>query len=330
MRIHVQNPADETVFPITPRQWQEALARSPDMADLQVSFASDEDGFRQAMQDAEILITWTREVHSRFPKGALPDAGPKLKAIFCTSAGLDRLAPFDWLPDGIALLNNRGTHAAKAGEFGIMSILMLANHIPFFADAQREGRWEPRFASVLSGRTVCVVGLGSLGGAVAQRAKQFGMTVIGVRSSARPHEACAEVVAQGDIDTILPRAEFLVLACPLTPETQGMIDSRRFALLPKGAKVVNIGRGALWDQEALCDALDAQHLAGAVTDVAVPEPLPAGHRMWRTPNLFITPHMSSDDPGTYNDRSLDILFENIRAARDGQPWPNRIHRDRGY
>jgi len=330
MRIHVQNPADEAIFPITPAQWANAVRRSPDMADLQVSFASDEAGYQQAMAEAEALVTWTRIVHERFPKGALPAAAPKLRMIFCTSAGLDRLAPFDWLPEDVVLLNNRGTHAAKAGEYGLMALLMLANHIPYFAEQQREGRWQPRFASVLAGRTVCVIGLGTLGGAVAERAKQFGMHVIGVRGGSAPHPACIRVVPQAEMDTVLPEAEFLVLACPLTPQTQGLLDRRRMERLPPGAKLVNIGRGGLWDQEALCDLLDSGHLGGAVTDVAVPEPLPPGHRMWRTPGLFITPHMSSDDPITYNDQSLDILFENIRAMRAGRPWLNRVEPGRGY
>ncbi|EFH13658.1 D-2-hydroxyacid dehydrogenase [Pseudoroseomonas cervicalis] len=330
MRIHVQNPADETVFPITEQQWQAAIARSPDMADLEVSFASDDEGFTRAMAEAEAIVTWTRVAHQRFPKGALPGLAPKLKLIFCTSAGLDKLAPFDFLPPGVALLNNRGTHAAKAGEFGIMALLMLANHIPAFAHDAREGRWAPRFGSVLAGRTVCIVGLGSLGGGVAARAKQFGMKVIGVRNSAAPHESCDEVVAQADIDRVLPRAEFLVLACPLTPQTQGLLDRRRLSLLPQGAKVVNIGRGPLWDQEAVCDLLESGHLGGAVTDVTVPEPLPADSRLWRTPGLFITPHMSSDDPGTYNDRSLDIFFDNLRAWRKGEALPTQVTAERGY
>jgi phosphoglycerate dehydrogenase-like enzyme len=304
------------------------------MADLRVSFADDEAGYAAAMAEAETLVTWTRVVQARFGGGQLREAradiAPKLKTIFCTSAGLDRLAPFAWLPDDIALLNNRGTHAAKAGEFGIMALLMLANHIPYFAERQREADWSPRFASVLAGRTVVVVGLGSLGGAVAGRAKQFGMTVIGVRHTAAPHESCAEVVAQGDIDSVLPRADYLVLACPLTPQTQGMMDARRFALLRRGTRVVNIGRGGLWDQEALCDALESGQLGGVVTDVATPEPLPKEHRLWRTPGLFITPHMSSDDPETYNENSLDILFANLRAERAGQGLPNRVRPERGY
>jgi glyoxylate/hydroxypyruvate reductase A len=330
MRIHIQNPEAESIFPITPEQWAAALARNPDMAGLQPSFAHDDAGFAAAIGEAELLITWTKVVHARFGQGGLKELAPKLQTIFCTSAGLDRLAPFAWLPDDVALLNNRGTHAAKAGEFGLMALLMLANHIPFFAQAQQRGEWAPRFGSVLAGRKLVVVGLGSLGGAVAERAAQFGMVVTGVRNTARPHPACQRVVAQDALDTVLPDAEFLVLACPLTPETKGLLDRRRLALLPKGAKLVNIARGAVWDQDAVCDALEAGHLDGAVTDVMVPEPMPAGHRLWSTPGMFVTPHMSADDPNTYNDNSLDILFQNLRLARQGQPIPNRVIPNRGY
>lgn len=330
MRIHVQNPADAGDFAITPAQWTAAAARNPGLDGFHVSFAADDAGFAEAMREAEVLLTWTKVVHDRFPVGALPALAPRLKVIACTSAGLDRLAPFDWLPPGILLLNNRGTHERKAGEFALMALLMLASHIPRFATAQRAERWQPVFGSVLAGRNVCIVGLGTLGGAAARQARAFGMRVLGVRARAEPHPACDEVHATAALDEVLPRAEFLLLACPLTPATRGLIDRRRIALLPQGAKVVNMARGAVWDQDAVCDALEAGHLAGAVTDVAVPEPLPPGHRLWRTPGMLVVPHVSSDDPATYNDRTLDILFENLRALSEGRPAPNRVDPARGY
>jgi glyoxylate/hydroxypyruvate reductase len=325
MRIHVQNPEGESLFPITPAQWEAAAARHSEIGGLAVSFGTGDPAFAEAMREAEVLVTWTKEVKARFPCPA-----PRLRLIQCTSAGLDRLAPFDWLPQGVALLNNRGTHAAKAGEFALMALLMLANHIPVFADQQRGGEWKPRFANVLAGRRLLVVGLGSLGGAAARHASAFGMRVIGVSRSGVAHEACAETHPQAMLEALLPQAEFLVLACPLTEETRGLMDRRRLSLLPKGAKVVNMARGAVWDQEAACDLLEAGHLAGCVTDVAVPEPLPAGHRLWRTPGMLVTPHMSSDDPATYNDRTLDILFANLRAWREGKSLPNRVDPARGY
>jgi phosphoglycerate dehydrogenase-like enzyme len=330
MRIHIQNPPDDPHFAVTEAQWEAAIARNPDMAGLQASFANEDAGFARAIPEAEVLLTWVRLLPERFPKGALPAAAPKLRVIACTSAGLDRLAPFDWLPDDVALLNNRGTHADKAGEFGIMAILMLQTRMPAFADAQREARWEPLFSSTLEGRTVVIVGMGSLGGGVARRAKQFGMKVIGIRNGTGPHPDCDETYPTEELDRVLPRASFLVLACPLTEKTRNLLSRKRIALLPKGSRLVNIARGPVWDQEAVCDALDSGHLEGCVTDVAVPEPLPPDSRLWRTRGMVVTPHVSSDDRERYNDRTLDILFENLRAARDGKPMPNRVDPVKGY
>ncbi len=255
---------------------------------------------------------------------------PALRAVFVASAGVDRLAPFDWLPDGVMLLNNRGTHAPKAGEFVAMAVLMLAARLPAMATAQREGQWRPVYTAPLAGRHATIVGTGDLGSAGARLLRQLGVTATGVRTAATPHPDFADVVAVSDLDAALPRTEFLVLACPLTPATRGLLDRRRLGLLPAGAGVVNIGRGALLDSEALCDLLDRDHLSGAVLDVFDQEPLPDGHRMWRTKNLVITPHVSCDDPSSYNARSLDILFANLRALRAGTTPPNRVELTRGY
>lgn len=329
MRLHIQNPPDDP-FAISRRQWDAALARSPDMAGLDMTMADDAAGFVAGVGEAEVLLTATKQVAQHLPKGALPGIAPNLRIVSCTSAGLDRLAPFDWLPESVTLLNNSGTHADKAGEFGIMALLMLANHMPHFAECQQQGSWSPRFGSVLAGRVVGVVGLGSLGSAVAMRARQFGMRVLGVRNGTAPHEHADEVHPVSNLDAVLPRCEFLVIACPLTDATRNLLSRERLALLPRGAKVVNIARGQVWDQDAVCDLLEAGHLGAGVTDVAVEEPLPEGHRMWRTPRLTVTPHMSSDDPATYNDRTLDILFANLRADLAGQPMPNRVEPRRGY
>jgi glyoxylate/hydroxypyruvate reductase len=154
--------------------------------------------------------------------------------------------------------------------------------------------------------------------------------VCGVRTRAGTHPACVEVITMAELDRALPETQFLVLACPLTAATRGLLDRRRMGLLPAGAGVVNIGRGPLLDQDALCDALDSGALGGAVLDVFDPEPIPPGHRLWTTPNLVISPHTAPDDPDTYNPQSLDIFFENLRAWRDGRELPNRFDVARGY
>lgn len=326
MRIHLQNHPNPTSFPLTPEVWNEACARSPDVSvGHEVSFGSDLAAYRAVEADLDILIAQLLAIPV-----ILPIAPARLKMVFCTSAGLEKLAPYDWLPAGVPLLNNRGTHAAKAGEYGIMALLMLASRIPILATAQREGRWMPLHGSVLAGRTVVVVGLGSLGSSIAAQARLFGMHVVGVRNAPGPHPSCDRVVGPSDLDGELPSAEFLVLATPLTPATTGILSRERIELLPRAAGVVNVGRGGLIDQDALLDALDREHLSGAVLDVVIPEPVPPGHRLWTTRNLIITPHTAIDDPRSYNALTLDIFFANLRALEGGLPLPNRFDPSKGY
>jgi glyoxylate/hydroxypyruvate reductase len=326
MRIHIQNPPDDPLFLFSRRMWDEATARARDVGTgHEVTIGDTDADFAAGIAEADALITEIGVVAANFPCPA-----PRLKLLFITNAGLDRLAPFDWLPPGAALLNNAGTHAVKAGEFAIMSVLMLANRVPEMVANQRAGRWQKLWGAVLDGRRVTVVGLGSLGGAAAMQAARFGMHVTGVRATHQPHPDCAEVITTDELDRVLPRTEFLVLACPLTDATRGLMDRRRLGLLPHGAGFVNIGRGALIDQDALCDLLDAGQLAGAVLDVFTPEPIPPGHRLWTTPNLIISPHTAADDPNTYNARSLDLFFDNLRAWREGRPMPNLFDPTRGY
>ena len=228
------------------------------------------------------------------------------------------------------LLNNSGTHGEKAGEYVLMALLMLRNRMPEIAADQHAARWQKRFGGLLRGRRVTIVGLGDLGGNAAEQATRFGMQVTGVRTRATPHPACARVVAVDALETVLPETDFLVLATPLTPATRNLMTRDRLALLSRGAALINIGRGALLDQDALCDLLDAEHLSGAVLDVFVPEPVPPGHRLWTTRNLVMTPHVSCDDPAIYNERSLDIFLANLRAYRNGEELPNRFDTARGY
>jgi phosphoglycerate dehydrogenase-like enzyme len=326
MRIHVQNAPDGSMFGFTPEQWEAAVARAGSIGEgHEVSFGETKQEFDAAIGQAEALVAVTGAVRRCFPADA-----PRLKIVFLSAAGLEFLAPFDWLPPGCALLNNRGTHAAKSGEFALMALLMLANRVPTFVTAQRAGTWRKAWGHVLRGRRVTIVGLGTLGASAAAHAARFGMHVTGVRTRAGTHPDCTEVIETGDIDRVLPTSDYLLLACPLTDATRNLMNADRLALLPPHAGIVNMGRGALLDQDALCDRLDAGLLDGAVLDVFTPEPIPEGHRLWTTKNLIISPHTSADDPDTYNPMSLDLFFDNLRAAQEGRPMPNRYDIARGY
>ena len=327
MRIHIQNLPGMMGQPLTDAEWAGAAARAalPE-GQHTVTIGNTLEDFARAVPDMEALVTGTSLTRQLFPVDA-----PRLKLLFCTSAGLDPV-PFGSLPRGLQVLNNRGVHGPKAGEFGIMAILMLANQVPAMVSDQRAGVWQRhlRAGSLVAGRNLTVIGLGGLGGAVAEQAARFGIRVTGVRARPAPHPACERVVSNTELDRVLPDTEFLVLACPLTAATRNILDRRRVGLLPKGAGVINIGRGPLIEQDALCDALEAGQLGGAVLDVFVPEPVPPGHRLWTTPNLIMTPHVSSDDPLTYNARSLDIFLENLRDFEQGRPMPNLFDTVRGY
>jgi glyoxylate/hydroxypyruvate reductase A len=326
MRIHIQNPANDPLFLFSYDMWDAAAARAGDIGrGHEVTLGDTDDDFAAGMEDAEALITEVGVITRLFPCRA-----PRLRLIFLTNAGLDALAPFDWLPRNVALLNNRGTHTMKAGEFGIMSVLMLANRVPQMVTHQRAGRWQKLWGTVLGGKRLTVIGLGALGTPIARWGRQFGLHVTGVRATAAPHPDCDAVITTAEIDRVLPSTDFLVLACPLTDSTRNLLDRRRLSLLPRDAGVANIGRGALLDQDALCDLLDGGHLSGAVLDVFTPEPVPEGHRLWNTPNLIMSPHTSADDPATYNPHSLDIFLANLRALRDGRPMPNLYDFARGY
>jgi glyoxylate/hydroxypyruvate reductase A len=154
--------------------------------------------------------------------------------------------------------------------------------------------------------------------------------VTGIRATPKPHPACEQVLGMDALDAVLPDTEFLLLSCPLTAATRKILDRRRIGLLPRGAHVINIGRGPLIEQDALCDALDAEDLAGAVIDVFDPEPVPSDDRIWRTRNMVMTPHVSVDDAVTYIPRSLDIFFANLAAFARGEALVTPVDFSRGY
>ena len=325
MRIHVHLDPAQSRRQLTPAIWDDAVARAPDAGtDHEVSFGCTSDELAMALPHVELLVTT-----GSLPR-PLPAEAPRLRFIFCTFAGVESLLPADWLPDGVVVLNNSGAHEAKAGEYAIMCILMLANRVPAYTADQRARRWDRQLGTVLGGRRLTVVGLGGLGSGAVRRARQFDMHITGVRSRPNAHEACDRVVGTNEFDAVLTGTEFLLLACPLTDATRHILDRRRIALLPRGAFVVNIGRGDLVEQDALCDALDGGQLGGAVLDVVTPEPPPPDHRLWTTPNLLLTPHISCDDYRNYLPNSMDVLMSNLRALRKAYKPPNQVDLKRGY
>ncbi|MDH3743439.1 MAG: D-2-hydroxyacid dehydrogenase [Hyphomicrobiales bacterium] len=335
-RIHVKNnrwaegsfpntPEGEAVFTITQDRFDDILVRFPALKDkLDVVIDWDEDNFKTSMANADVLLTWD------LPMDGLANVAPNLKWIHCIGAGVEHMLPMDWLPAGVQITNNKGVHASKAGEYGLMAVLMLHNHVAQIVTNQRQHKFESLYSTPLAGKTIVIAGTGSLGGAAAQKLALLGPHIIGVNRHGRPVEGCNEVVTISNIDDVLPRADYLYLALPDTPETTGLMDSHRPDLLKPGCGIVNIGREPVMDYAHLCTKLRNGSLAAAILDVFSPEPIAGDSYLWDVPNLIITPHVSADDGDSYVPLTLDLFFRNLEHYLAGTDLLNPVNPELGY
>ncbi len=326
LEVHIKNNREgEAVFRITSERLAEALARHADVAPrIEARLDWDLDDFDRSMATADTLVPWA------LPTENLAARAPKLKWIHIIGAGIEHLLPLDWLPPGVALVNNRGVHAPKSGEYGAMAVLMLNNHLPRLVTQQRAAAFEPIFSTPAAGKTLAVIGVGKMGGAVARQAKKLGLYIIGVRRHGRRARWVDEMYGPEGIDEVLRRADFVLVTAPLTPETENLIDRRRLDLMKPGAGLINMSRARVVDYRALAEKLRRGSLAGAILDVFDPEPLPPSSPLWRTPNLIVTPHVSSDDDVSYVPLTLDLFFDNVRRYLAGRPLRNRVRPKLGY
>ena len=266
----------------------------------------------------------------QFPRRDLEQAAPKLRWIHVTGAGIEPLLPLDWLPPQVTLTNNSGVHIEKIRELAMMLLLMLNARIPAIASNQRKSEWQQIFTPKISGRTVLIIGVGNMGGAVAQAARQLGLHVLGVRRSGAPHPGVERMFGPHEIDVALPQADFVVLTAPLTSETTALLNRQRIALMRRGAGFINIGRAGSVDHDALVAALQSGRLSGAILDVFDSEPLPSTSPLWRADNLIVIPHVTSDDEDEYLPKSLDLAFENLRRLIAGKKLLNVVDARREY
>jgi glyoxylate/hydroxypyruvate reductase len=253
-----------------------------------------------------------------------------LRWVHLTGAGVNHLAPFDWIPPGVVVTNNRGVHASKAEEFGALAALMIVNRVPRIVTQQGRQEWRLLYSPSITGMTAGIVGVGNMGGAVASACKKLGMRVIGTRRGGAPHPQVDRMLGPGELDTLLAESDVIFLCTPLTPETRGLIGANQFARMKDGAGLVNVARGAVIDHAALCAALASGRLSGAILDVFDPEPLPSDSPLWDTPNVIITPHCSSDDAQAYVPKTLDLIFENLRRLLTGEDLVAAIDPRLGY
>ena len=204
---------------------------------------------------------------------------------------------------------------------------MLARRFPTWGEAQRRHAWEPIRTNLppdLDTQTLVVLGVGAIGNEIARLARAIGLHVIGVRRSPRTDgDDVDEMVAPAELHSVLPKADWLVLACPLTPETRGIISSAELDLLPHGAHIINIARGEVVDEPALIEALRSGNLGGAYLDVVTREPLPAESPLWEMPNVIISPHNSAIATGNER-RTVEYFLANVVAWAKGEAMVNEV------
>jgi phosphoglycerate dehydrogenase-like enzyme len=257
---------------------------------------------------------------------------------------LSLMAGTEWIPAAmgphVTICNARGAHNVSTAEWTLSAILAMLKHFPLFLDIQKSGDWKRRSESSaeyvdisgdarplyppvmleeLTGKTVLLVGYGSIGKEIERMLEPFRADLIRVARTARE---TPKVHAIGELDALLPRAQVVVLILPSSPETRWLIDAKQFSLMQHGTLLVNAARGPIVNTDALVEALKSGRIRAAL-DVTDPEPLPVGHPLWKCPNLLITPHVGGSSP-EFARRALQVAADELRRYIAGEPLLNVV------
>jgi len=253
---------------------------------------------------------------------------PNMRWLHVFNAGVDHPVFPAILEAGVRLTTSAGTTAIPIAQTAIGALLMFARGFPAWLEAQRKHEWNPlRGADQpqdLAGQNLCVLGLGSIGTEIARLGVALGLNVIGIRRSPRrADDPVAEIHPPSALPELLPRCQWLAIACPLTAQTRKLINAEMLARLPSGARIINVARGEIVDESALIEALRSRHLAGAYLDVFEKEPLPTESPLWDLPNVIVSPHSSWAARG--NDARIVALFvHSFEQWLLGHPMSNEV------
>ncbi|NUA28472.1 2-hydroxyacid dehydrogenase [Cupriavidus basilensis] len=301
--------------------------------------------------DPERGAEWARLIAERAPEQAFrlwPDAGdpadvrflaawepppdiartfPNLELVFSVGAGIDQF-DFSVLPPSLPVVRMvEPGLAAGMVEYVTMAVLALHRQLTDYREQQQREQWRVRRNVPAARRRVGVMGLGELGKACLHALGAFGFERLGWSRSRHALDGVRCHAGDNELPAFLAETDILVCLLPLTGATQGILNGELFARLPRGASIVNVGRGGHLIESDLIAALDAGHLCAAVLDVCAEEPLPQGHALWRHPRIWLTPHVASM---TQPETAVDVVLDNIRRHRAGEPLVGLVDRGRGY
>jgi len=254
---------------------------------------------------------------------------PSLQWVHIHSAGADRPVYAELRARGVQVATSSGANAEVVAQTAMAGLLAMARRFPQLMAAQQARRWAPLVGAGqaprdLAGQTAVIVGWGPIGRRIAAFLRLLGLHVVVARHSATPApEEGVEMVGLAQLSTVLPRADWLLLACPLTPQTRGLVDGRRLALLPAGACLVNVARGEVVVEADVIAALQGEQLGGAYLDVFEHEPLDSASPLWSLPNVILTPHSAGHSDGNHQ-RVSELFLANLARWQAGQPLQHAI------
>lgn len=307
---------------------RERLAR--DFPEIEFVHLPNYDGLSREIQNADVLIGWSISPEQF-------RAARKLKWIHSPAAAVHQLMFPELISSNVIVTNSGDVHGPVVAEHAIAVLLALAKRLPEAMRYQGKKEWaqerlwreEPRPREI-SGQTVVVVGMGSIGREFTARAKALGMKVLAVRENPAKGSAGADAVyGPSQVDAVLPQADYVLLCTPVTPSTTGLMNRARLALLKRDAYLINVGRGPLVDEAALLEALRSRTIAGAALDVFDKEPLPPDSPFWSLDNVLITPHTAAVTDRLW-ERHYQLIGENLRRFLGGKTLLNLIDKSRGY
>ena len=279
------------------------------------------------LSQADILFDFDRE-----NAADLPTLAPRLRWVQATSSGIGEYLRRTGLDrSSIRFTTAAGVHAAPLAEFALLGLLYFFRDVPGLEERRRRRHWERYTVDGLDGKQVVVVGLGEVGREIARRCAVFGMIVAGTRRrlGEAPPDGVSRLLAPDELTGALREADALILACPLTSETAGLIGPDRIAALKPGAVLVNVARGGVIDEPALIEALRSGRLSGAALDVFATEPLPPENPLWTLPNVIVSPH-SASTVSAENGRIVDLFLDNLHRFLAERPLRNLYLSERGY
>jgi D-2-hydroxyacid dehydrogenase (NADP+) len=281
--------------------------------------------FDEMLAQAEVIYGF------RLPKNIAVRA-PRLKWFQCFFAGVDSILNEELVNSKIIVTNMRGIHAVPVAEFALGMMFMLAKQAELCFKQKQQRLWKRYEISLLSSKTVGIVGLGTIGKELAKSCKGLGMKVIATRRTAKSGDKAryVDLLLPGDkLTELLEQSDFVVMALPHTPQTYKMIGERQFREMKPTAWLINVGRGTTVDEEALIQALQQQRIAGAGLDAFTSEPLSTESKLWSLPNVVITPHIGAFRPGA-KEEVTRFFCENLKRYLNGKKLHNIVNKKAGY